>query len=132
QKGRLCIAKQNSCPAPSSAALRPLRVQTVSAFGKGIAVKAAMSAADPPARKAPAMSHKSTFPFPDTDTDNEFHTASPTAHLLDELVLHGHRPGPDEPDPRPLPEPDAVRGQLDAMVEAFSAMLTGTRLEDDL
>jgi hypothetical protein len=31
-----------------------------------------------------------------------------------------------------LPEPDAVRGQLDVMVEALSAMLTGTRLEDDL
>jgi hypothetical protein len=70
--------------------------------------------------------------FADRDTDPELHTASPTAHLLDELALCGHRPGPDEPDPRPLPEPDAVSGQLDAMIEAFSAMLTGTRLEDDL
>jgi hypothetical protein len=25
-----------------------------------------------------------------------------TAHLLDELALHGHLPGQDEPDPRPL------------------------------
>ena len=48
------------------------------------------------------------------------------------MALYGHRPGQDEPDPRPLPEPDAVHGQLGAMVEAFSAMLTGTRLEDDL
>jgi hypothetical protein len=110
-----------------------VRVQTVSAPGKGIAVKAAMSAADPPARKAPAMSRpESTFPFPDSDTDHEPHTASATAHLLDELALHGHRPGQDESDPRPLPEPDAARGQLGAMVEAFLAMLTGTRLEDDL
>jgi YspA, cpYpsA-related SLOG family len=77
------------------------------------------------------MSHdESTFPFPDSDT--EPHTASPTAHLLDEIALYGHRAGQDEPDPRPLPEPDAVRGQLDAMIEAFIAMLTGTRLEDDL
>jgi YspA, cpYpsA-related SLOG family len=96
-------------------------------------VKAAMSAADPPARKASAMSRTdSTFPFPDSDTDTELHTASPTAHLLEALALHGHRPGQDEPDPRPLPEPDAVRGQLDATVEALNAMLTGTRLEDDL
>jgi hypothetical protein len=73
-----------------------------------------------------------TFPFSDPDTDSEFHAASPTAYLLDELALHGHRPGQDESDPRPLPEPDAVRGQLDAMIEAFNAMLTGTRLEDDL
>ena len=74
----------------------------------------------------------STFPFPDSDTDSELHTASPTAHLLEALALHGHRPGQDEPDPRPLPEPNAVRGQLDATIEALSAMLTGTRLEDDL
>ena len=51
----------------------------------------------------------STFPFSDTDTDSEPHTVSPTAHLLDELALYGHRPGQDEPDPRPLPEPDTVR-----------------------
>jgi hypothetical protein len=75
---------------------------------------------------------ESTYLFSDTDTDPEIHTASATAHLLDELVLHGHRAGQDEPDPRPLPEPDVVRGQLGAMVEAFAAMLTGTRLEDDL
>src|SRR5260370_25627396 len=75
---------------------------------------------------------ESTFPCPDSDSDPETHAASPTAYLLDELALHGHRPGQDEPDPRPLPEPDAVQGQLGAMVEAFSAMLTGTRLEDDL
>jgi YspA, cpYpsA-related SLOG family len=75
---------------------------------------------------------ESTFPFPDSDTDPEPHTASPTAHLLDELALYGHRAGQDEPDPRPLPEPEAVRGQLGTMVEALTAMLTGTRLEDDL
>ena len=79
------------------------------------------------------MSRNETiYPFSDGDTDPEFHAASATAHLLDELALCGHRPGQDEPDPRPLPEPDAVQGQLGAMVEAFSAMLTGTRLEDDL
>jgi hypothetical protein len=79
------------------------------------------------------MSHDhSIFPSPDADTDREHHTASPTAHLLDELALYGHRIGQDEPDPRPMPEADAVQAQLDAMVEAFSAMLSGTRLEDDL
>ena len=66
------------------------------------------------------------------DHDSEAHGASPTAHLLDELALHGYRAGQDEPDPRPLPEPEAVCGQLNAAVEALSAMLTGTRLEDDL
>jgi hypothetical protein len=116
---------------PSSAALRPCGSETVSASGKGIAVKAAMSAAGPPARKAPAMYLNDTT-FPASDSDTERHTVSPTAHLLDELQLCGHRPGQDEPDPRPLPEFDAVQGQLGCMVEAISAMLTGTRLEDDL
>ncbi len=76
--------------------------------------------------------NNSPVPFLDSDTDPEFPAASPTAHLLDELALYGYRPGQDEPDPRPLPEPDAVQAQLDNAVEALSAMLTGTRLEDDL
>lgn len=77
------------------------------------------------------------LPFPtDTDEldpgDREPHTASPTAQLLDEIALYGPRPGEDEPDPRPLPEPDIARSQLEAVTEALAAMLTGTRLEDDL
>ena len=39
----------------------------------------------------------------------EAQAASPTAHLLDELALFGHRPYQDDPDPRPLPEPDEAR-----------------------
>jgi len=79
------------------------------------------------------MTHDhSTFPSPDGDSDSEPHTASPTAHLLDELALYGHRAGEDEPDQRPLPEADAARGQLDIIAEMLSLMLTGTRLEDDL
>jgi len=74
----------------------------------------------------------STYLFSDTDADPEFHASSATAHLLDELQLCGHRPGRDEPDPRPLPEPDAVCGQIGAAVEGLAVMLTGTRLEDDL
>jgi hypothetical protein len=74
----------------------------------------------------------SSFTIPDSDTDPEIPAASPTAHLLAELALYGYRPGQDEPDPRPLPESDAVQTQLDGIVEAFGAMLTGTRLEDDL
>jgi hypothetical protein len=46
--------------------------------------------------------------------------------------FYGYRPGQDEPDPGPLPEPDIVCRQIEAAVEALDAMLTGTRLEDDL
>jgi hypothetical protein len=70
--------------------------------------------------------------FSPSDTDAEFHTSSPTAHLLDELQLCGHRPGQDEPDHRPLPEPDGITSQLNVTVEALSSMLNGIRLEDDL
>ena len=35
---------------------------------------------------------------------------SPSAHLLDALQLHGYRPFQDEPDPRPLPDGNAVAG----------------------
>ena len=72
------------------------------------------------------------FSTPDTATDSEHHGASPTARLLDELALYGYCPGTDEPDPRPLPEPDVTRSQLAAMFDAFATMLGDTQLEDDL
>ena len=58
--------------------------------------------------------------------------ASPTAHLLDELALYGHRPNGDEPDPRPLPEPAKLQGALADMFDALVATLSDTRLEPDL
>src|ERR1700732_874937 len=75
---------------------------------------------------------RSIFPSRDTDTDREHHTASPTAHLLDELALYGYRPDQDEPDPRPLPEPDHAQTEIAGAVEALANRVTGTRLEDDL
>jgi hypothetical protein len=77
------------------------------------------------------MTHDTSF-IPDHDADEAPHSASPTAHLLDELALYGYRPGKDEPDPRPLPEADHVRAELCVIVESFAAMLTNSRLEDDL
>lgn len=70
--------------------------------------------------------------FPDTEPDDAPHAPSPTAHLLDELALYGHRPDRDEPDPRPLPEAETIRAELGAIVDGFASMLTDTRLEDDL
>src|SRR5216684_2500381 len=72
------------------------------------------------------------FLFPDDETDDAPHALSATAHLLDELALYGHKPGRDEADPRPLPEAEAVRAGLAAIVDDFAALLTNTRLEDDL
>ena len=74
---------------------------------------------------------ETTLPFFDTDlSDTE--AASPTAHLLDALQLYGYRPFEDEPDPRPLPEPQNARGLLYDSFDAIIAMLADTRLEADL
>jgi len=78
------------------------------------------------------MTLDTLFPGFDTDTCGEHHEASSTAHLLDELALSGYRPGGDEPDPRPLPEPEIAKAQLAAAFDAFGTMLADTRLEDDL
>src|SRR5829696_2507961 len=68
---------------------------------------------------------ETTLPFLGTDlSDTE--AASPTAHLLETLQLHGYRPFEDEPDPRPLPEP--LYDSFDAVI----AMLADTCLEADL
>jgi len=71
--------------------------------------------------------------FSTSDTDDDEHpTASPTAQLLEDLALFGGRPGPDEPDTRPLPDADAAPAQFTKLFDAFGALLADTRLEDDL
>ena len=67
--------------------------------------------------------------------DTEFeppHNSSPTDHLLSELQLYGYRPFHDEPDPRPLPEGDAVAGALADIFDALVSTFSDTRLEPDL
>ena len=72
--------------------------------------------------------------IPKTDlTDHEPpHAASPTASLLAELQLHGHRPFQDEPDPRPLPDERRIQGALADIFDALVSTLSDTRLEPDL
>ena len=67
--------------------------------------------------------------------DTEFeppHSSSPTDHLLSELQLYGYRPFHDEPDPRPLPEGDAVAGAVADIFDALVSTFSDTRLEPDL
>ncbi len=67
------------------------------------------------------------------DTDFEPpHTSSPTDHILAELQLYGHRPFQDEPDPRPLPEADAIGVAVADIFDALVSTLEDTRLEPDL
>ncbi len=54
-------------------------------------------------------------------TDTHLQTRSSTAVVLEELQLYGWRPFTDEPDPRPLPEPDAIRT---AVADIFDALVS--------
>jgi len=60
------------------------------------------------------------------------HSSSPTDHVLAELQLYGYRPFQDQPDPRPLPEAQAVAGAVADIFDALIATLRDTRLEPDL
>ena len=60
------------------------------------------------------------------------HTSSPTDHLLTELQLYGWQPYQDEPDPRPLPEGNAIAAAVADIFDALVATLGDTRLEPDL
>src|SRR5215469_17219054 len=67
------------------------------------------------------------------DTDVEPPRPSSSAeHVLTELQLYGHRPFQDEPDPRPLPEANAIGGAVADIFDALIATLADTRLEPDL
>jgi YspA, cpYpsA-related SLOG family len=67
----------------------------------------------------------------DTDLEPRY-ASSPTDHVLTELQLYGHRPFQDEPDPRPLPDADAIGGAVADIFDALIATLGDTRLEPDL
>jgi hypothetical protein len=90
-----------------------------------IATKAAMGAADP------AKGLTMTTDHDDTDFEPP-HSSSPTDHVLSELQLYGYRPFQDEPDPRPLPEGNAVAGAVADIFDALVSTLSDTRLEADL
>jgi hypothetical protein len=67
--------------------------------------------------------------------DHDFeqpHTSSSTDQVLKELQLYGYRPFQDEPDPRPLPEAQAIAGAVADIFDALVAALSDTRLEPDL
>lgn len=67
-----------------------------------------------------------------TAETTERHASSATAAVLEELQLCGYRPFADEPDPRPLPEADALQGAIADIFDALAATLEDTRLEPDL
>lgn len=61
-------------------------------------------------------------------TEPHVQTRSSTAVVLEELQLYGWRPFTDEPDPRPLPEADAIRTAVADIFDALVSTLSDTRL----
>jgi hypothetical protein len=68
----------------------------------------------------------------DRDDTDLPRSLSPNDHVLTELQLLGHRPFQDEPDPRPLPEANAIGGAVADVFDALIVSLRDTRLEPDL
>ncbi|NIJ60172.1 hypothetical protein FHS82_004039 [Pseudochelatococcus lubricantis] len=68
----------------------------------------------------------------ENDDFEPVHTASPTDRVLTQLQLFGWRPTQDEPDPRPLPDGDALAGAVADIFDALIAILGDTQLEPDL
>jgi len=68
----------------------------------------------------------------DDDAFEPEHTASPTDQILTDLKLYGHRPFYDEPDTRPLPEPEEIEGVICDLFDALICTFRDTRLEPDL
>lgn len=55
-----------------------------------------------------------------------------TARVADNLALFGHTPHADEPEYRPMPEPEQLDGVVAALFSSISGPLQGTALEPDI
>jgi hypothetical protein len=64
--------------------------------------------------------------------DEPEHSVSATEEALTELRLFGYRPSADEPDTRPMPEPEELDGLVADIFDALAGTLRDTRLEPDL
>src|SRR5580658_7649705 len=125
----LCSAKQNSRASPSSADAPALRL------APGAGPFRPPSGDRHEGRDGRGRSAKGPLPMTTNHDDTEFeppHNSSPTDHLLSEIQLYGYRPFHDEPDPRPLPEGDAVARALADIFDALVSTFSDTRLEPDL
>ena len=72
-----------------------------------------------------------TYIIDDTDFEPP-HGACATDHVIGELELYGRRASRDEPDLRPLPEPEVIDGAVADIFDALVATCEDTCLEGDL
>lgn len=54
-----------------------------------------------------------------------------TARVVDNLALYGYTPNADEPDCRPIPEPEDLTALVDGLFNALALPLANTALEPD-
>ena len=116
--GRFASRNKINGPSPSSAALRPRTYKArgaapARASGKSLAIKAA--------RGGRQLQGEETM-----TTTHDFepaHHRSATARVIDNLELHGYQPSGNEPDPRPLPEPDRVAGAISDLFDILAGAL---------
>lgn len=55
-----------------------------------------------------------------------------TARVADNLALYGHRPSADEPEYRPMPEPEQLADAVACLFSAITGPFTDTALEPDI
>jgi hypothetical protein len=70
--------------------------------------------------------------FDPSDLSEPDHAASHTDQIIGNLELYGYSPGPDEPDPRPLPAEDDISGAVTEIFGALIGVLGDTCLEPEL
>lgn len=65
-------------------------------------------------------------------TSHRHSVPSQTARVIEALQLYGFHPHDDEPDPRPLPEAEAIETAITALFDTLATAFENTRLEPDL
>lgn len=73
-----------------------------------------------------------TKALPIESRDEDYPGVSQTHRALEELQLHGWRPGEDETDPRPLPDAKDLAACVYDIFDALAVALNDTRLEPDV
>lgn len=67
-----------------------------------------------------------------TTNRSGYASTSPTGRVMDNLALFGHTPGYDEPEYRPMPEPDVLSGAVSELFSSITHPLTDTALEPEI
>ena len=82
-----------------------------------------------PSKSGQIKQRNKTMPLQDKTNPED---SGLTSAILDHLALHGAKPGPDETDHRPLPQPDQVELAMATLFDTTISLLDDSQLEDNL